>query len=88
LPNDLLKKLQETSLFHNFFKGILRNKKHILSEKEEKILSMSGAMASGFSHNFRLFNDADLKFPSIKDSSGKKQPLNHSTYIGIFTISR
>lgn len=81
LSNEMLKKLQKTSSYPNFFKGILRNKKHILSEKEEKILSMSGDMAGGFSHNFDMFDDGDLKFPDVKDKEGKKQVLNHSTYM-------
>ena len=79
--NVLLEKLKKESQFSNFFKGILRNKKHILSEKEEKLLTMSGEMAGGYSDNFDLFDDADLKFPSVKDSNGKSHKLNHSTYM-------
>lgn len=82
-PNSLLEKLQKESEFKNYFKSILRNKKHILSEKEEKILSMSGDMAGGFSDNFDLFDDADLKFPSVKDSNGKMHKLNHSSYMAL-----
>ncbi len=80
-PNSLLKKLGENSQFKNYFKDILRNKKHILSEKEERILSMSSDMASGFSDNFDLFNDADLKFPKVFDSKRKSHELNHSNYM-------
>ena len=80
-PNSLLKKLGENSQFKNYFKDILRNKKHILSEKEERILSMSSDMASGFSDNFDLFNDADLKFPKVYDSKRKAYELNHSNYM-------
>lgn len=80
LSNKLLKEMQKTSQFPNYFKDMLRNKKHILSEKEEKILTMSGEMAGGFSSNFNLFDNADLKFLAVKDSQGKKKPLNHSTY--------
>ena len=80
-PNSLLKKLGENSQFKNYFKDILRNKKHILSEKEERILSMSSDMASGFSDNFDLFNDADLKFPKVYDSKRKAHELNHSNYM-------
>ncbi len=79
--NSLLKKLAEKSQFKNYFKEILRNKKHILSEKEERILSMSSDMVSGFSDNFDLFNDADLKFPKVFDSKRKSHELNHSNYM-------
>lgn len=81
LSNDRIKKLQNTTQYPNFFKNILRNKKHILSEKEEKILSFSAEMASGFSQNFNMFNNADLQFPSVKDSKGKKYELDHSKYM-------
>ncbi len=81
LSDATLKKLQKETQFPNLFKSILRNKKHILSEKEEKILSMSGNMAGGFSNNFSLFDDADLKFPKVKDSQNKSHELNHSTYM-------
>ena len=86
-PNSLLKKLMEESQFKNYFKGILRNKKHILSEKEEKLLSMSGDMAGGFSENFDMFNDADLKFPNVKDSKGNKYELNHSNFMQLLKSS-
>lgn len=81
LSNTELKRLQNNSNYPNFFKQILRNKKHILSEKEERILAMSGEMAEGYTRNFDIFDDADIKFPSIKDRNGKKKELNHSVYI-------
>lgn len=81
LSNEKLKKLQDNSNYPNFFKQILRNKKHILSQKEEKILSMSEEIAEGYTKNFDIFDDADIKFPSVKDKSGKKKELNHSVYM-------
>ena len=86
-PDSLLKKLQKESEFKNFFKDILRNKKHILSEKEEKLLSMCGEFAGGFSNNFGAFDDADLKFPKVQDKNGKFHELNHSTYLKLLQSS-
>jgi len=58
---------------------IIRAKKHILSEKEEKILSMAGGALSTAEDVFSALNDADLKFGEIiKD--GTKQELTHSRY--------
>ena len=79
--NKLLEKLQKDSQYKNYFKNLIRNKKHILSEKEEKILTMCSDFANGFSANFDLFNDADLKFPSVRDSKNKKYVLNHSNFM-------
>lgn len=76
-----LKRLAETTPYKNYFKGMIKDRKLILSEKEEKIISMSGEMAGGFSENFDVFDDGDLKFNSPKDSQGKKHTLTHSNYV-------
>ena len=76
-----LKRLAETTPYKNYFKGMIKDRKLILSEKEEKIISMSGEMAGGFSENFDVFDDGDLKFDSPKDSQGKKHTLTHSNYV-------
>ncbi len=76
-----LKRLAATTPYKNYFKGMIKDRRLILSEKEEKIISMSGEMAGGFSENFDVFDDGDLKFPSPKDSTGKKHTLTHSNYV-------
>lgn len=76
-----LNRLAKTTEFTNFFKGMIRSRKLILSEKEEKILSMSSDMASGFSDNFDMFDDGDLKFDSPTDSKGKKHTLTHANFV-------
>lgn len=76
-----LKKLSKTTPYKNYFKGMIKDRKLILSEKEEKIISMAGEMSGGFSENFDVFDDGDLKFPSVKDSTGKKHALTHSNYV-------
>ncbi len=76
-----LKRLAETTPYKNYFKGMIKDRKLILSEKEEKIISMSGEMAGGFSENFDVFDDGDLKFNSPKDNQGKKHTLTHSNYV-------
>ena len=48
-PNSLLEKLQKESEFKNYFKSILRNKKHILSEKEENYKAIGAA--AGLAYN-------------------------------------
>lgn len=53
----------------------LRNKKHVLSEKEERILSLHSANESAFQTAFQDINNIDLDFGTI---NGEK--LTHSTY--------
>ncbi|MGN1201045.1 MAG: oligoendopeptidase F [Candidatus Caccovivens sp.] len=78
-----LKRLANEERFKNykrFFETTIRHKAHSLSKKEEVLLSCLGEFTGGYSDNFDKFNDADLKFSSIKDSKGKKHELNHSNY--------
>ncbi len=59
---------------------IVRLKPYTLSDKEEALLALSGNATSSASMAFGSFNNADLKFPDIEDSKGKKHPLTHATY--------
>ena len=59
---------------------LLRQKPHVLSEKEERILSGAGAFAGDFSEIFDKLTDANFVFSDIEDEKGQKHPLNTSTY--------
>ncbi|MDD5017319.1 MAG: oligoendopeptidase F, partial [Eubacteriales bacterium] len=59
---------------------IIRKKKHVLSENEEKILSMSADFASGARDIFTMLNNVDLKFGSVDTGDGQTQ-LTHATFI-------
>lgn len=65
------------------FKNILLNRKHLLSEKEEKICSLAGSFSGGFSKVYDDLTEVDTKFaPIVID--GKEYPLtieNFSLYI-------
>jgi oligoendopeptidase F len=63
-----------------FFKDLIRSKKHILSEKEEKILAESQLFSSDFRSIFNVLDNADLKFDNIRDEEGKTSELNHGSY--------
>lgn len=58
---------------------ILRQKKHILSQKEERLLAMQGEIAGSASDIFRKLNDSDFKFGAVT-VEGKKVELTQSTY--------
>jgi len=60
-------------------KNLLRRKPHVLSEKEEKLLSMSSEFATGAQQIFTMLNNADMKFGKI-DDDGVKKDLTHATY--------
>ncbi len=66
-----------------FLKAIVRNKEHLLSEKEEKILALTSEMASSYDTIFTMLDDVDMKFDKIKMHDGTDTELSHGRY-GIF----
>lgn len=59
----------------------LRQKEHILSEKEEQILAMSAEISDIGGDVFTMFNNADIKFPYIKDEEGEEIEVTKGRYI-------
>jgi oligoendopeptidase F len=61
-------------------RDIIRQKKHVLSENEEKLLSMSADFASGARNIFTMLDNVDLKFGEVETPDGPVT-LTHATYI-------
>ena len=61
-------------------KDLIRNKPHVLSESEERLLSMSADFASGAKQVFTMLNNADIKFDDI-DDNGETKEMSHAKYI-------
>jgi len=61
-------------------KQILKNKKYILSEKEEKLLAEGGEVFSSFRNIFSMIDNADMKYGEVEDSNGNKTVLSHAKY--------
>ena len=62
------------------FKDIIKNRKHMLSKAEEKLLSATSEFAGDFSDIFDKIDTADIKFDDVVDSNGNKYELNNSNY--------
>ncbi len=67
-------------------KDIIRKKEHFLSEREEMLLAMADDALETPGKVFKMLNDADLTFPSIKDADGNEVELSHGRYFS-FMIS-
>ncbi len=79
--NNKLKKY-ELSLKRTF-----KYKKHVLSEKEEKLLSDMSEIIRISKSTYDALNNIDVKFGKIKDENGKMVPLTNSNY-GTFLMSK
>jgi oligoendopeptidase F len=60
-------------------RDIIREKQHVLSESEERLLSLSADFASGARDIFTMLNNADLKFGTVNTPEGEVQ-LTHAKY--------
>lgn len=84
IDEELLKKsideVEGLSVYRQYIYEILRQKKHILSEREEELLALSAEMANAPSDIFTMFNDADIKFGFIKDEDGNEVEVTKGRY--------
>ena len=83
LPEEKLRSFiadPEFSDYDRYLGSILRQKAHILSEAEEKLLAESSQTLESFQTAFTLFDNADITFEDVKDETGKKRKLSHASY--------
>lgn len=71
----------DLELYRRSLERIRRQREHILSEAEEKIMALTGEMQGTPDTIFSMFNDADLKFPDAVDSNGNAHQITHESYI-------
>jgi len=71
---------QELLLYKHSIDEILRQKEHILSPEEEKLLAMSADLSMASRNIFTMLNNADIKFPVLKDEEGQEVELTKGRY--------
>ena len=76
-----LQEKEELQLYRKTLDEILRQRDHVLSDKEEMLLSEASEALSTPSQVFGMLNNADLEFPKIKNDSGEEVALTHGRYI-------
>src|SRR5439155_2434695 len=59
---------------------ILRYRPHTLGKSEEELLAMQGDMSQASNQIFRQLNDADLKWPTMRNEKGELVELGHSSF--------
>ena len=60
---------------------MLRTKAHTLSGEQELLLASAGEMAGTPSQAFGMLQNADLKFPSVKDAEGKEIRITNGRFV-------
>lgn len=75
IHNELLTK------YRHSLEEMKRSKAHILSKSEEALLAQVGNISSSASNIFAMLNNADMKFPKVKNEQGEEIELSHGRYI-------
>ncbi|GJM23631.1 MAG: oligoendopeptidase F [Phycisphaerae bacterium] len=71
---------EELAVYRQAFDDLFRQKKHILSAREEELIAMAGQVRRTPYNAYNLLTNADLKFPDIKDENGNDVELNDAAY--------
>ncbi|WP_276356424.1 oligoendopeptidase F [Cohnella caldifontis] len=84
LPEEQLRKLAEDPKLAEYkrtLEEMLRQKPHVLSKSEESLLAQVGNVSQAPNTIFSMMNNADLKFPKVKNDKGEEVELTHGSYI-------
>ncbi|MDQ0222147.1 oligoendopeptidase F [Streptococcus moroccensis] len=79
--NQFVKEEPGLEAYAHYFDRLFQNKPHVLSKAEEGILAAASEVFSAGPETFSILNNADLKFPTIRDENGKEVQLSHGNYI-------
>lgn len=76
-----LSEYPELKLYEHALERLNKQRPHVLSEKEESILAQASEVTASPSTTFGMLNNADMKFPTIKDENGNEVEVTHGRYI-------
>ncbi|MBR3147483.1 MAG: oligoendopeptidase F [Eubacterium sp.] len=70
-------------VYEHLLRDLMREKSHVLSEKEEALLAGYSEVIGAPDNLFTMLNDADIKFGEVTRSDGTRVPLTHGSYINL-----
>ncbi len=82
-----VKKIPELKIYERMFYELFRQQEHVLSKEMESVLTEIDDLSQETSNTFSMFNNADVKFPSIKDKDGKDIAVTHGRYTSLLKDS-
>lgn len=71
---------QGLRIYDFYFENLMRQKQHVLSPKEEALLSRAGEVAEAPATIFNVLANAEVKFPKFKDEAGVEVQLSEGRY--------
>src|SRR6056297_1978701 len=87
IPEDKLMSFVDNTpgleVYRHPFRDMIRQKKHILSEREEELLAMAGNVCREFGSAREALTQADIKFPKVKNDVGDMVELSYGRYYSL-----
>ena len=71
----------DLAIYRHEFNLLFKRRAHMLSDKEEALMAGASEVLSGGAQTFSILNNADLKFPTIKNESGEDIQLSNGRYV-------
>lgn len=78
---EFYKEEEDLKLYKHYLDNMFRKKEHVLSEDMENLLAQMGEIASAPENIYSMLNDADMKFPTIKDENGQDVEITQGNFI-------
>ncbi len=77
----------DLAVYRRFFDELLRQQPHIRNAAEEEILALAGEVCAAPRNIFGMFNNADIKFPTVKNEQGDEVEITHGNYLRLMESS-
>ena len=71
---------ERMKLYERMFYELFRQQEHILGKEMEAVLTDVADLSGDIGNIYSMFNNADVRFPSIKDEEGEETPVSHGRY--------
>ncbi|MFC2130593.1 oligoendopeptidase F [Bacteroidota bacterium] len=93
IPDDRMKQFinsnEDLKLYEHKLDDLLRMKAHTLTKGEEEIMALAGPVDANFMATYRLWANADVQYPTIKDENGEDIQLSPARYYaGMASLDR
>jgi len=71
---------RELALYRHHLDDIFRQKKYVLSPREEELMAMAGKVRSTAGSAYNMLKNADMRFPTIRDEEGRTVELDEQAF--------
>ncbi len=72
---------EELEKYRQYLEDILRQKAHVLSSIEEALIAKTGEITNSPSNIYSMLNDADIRFPIVKNENGEDTEITQGNFI-------